>query len=335
MHTAEQVTVEAAKPMDANPGRKVNSLIYNLMVKTARRHGNRLEGRLWDFLKKQTKSWNMPVDTRIHGYPARVNFGYTYPATARIFHTYNNPLVELVHQKFVSTGKPVRLVDVGAAIGDTVLLVHANCPGEVSEFVCLDGDVEFFRYLQHNLGSFPNCRLIRQQLSRTLSEERSLVRTHRGTASAQGADYSATSPLDTVLASHNVGPVDVLKIDVDGFDGEVLMGAVKTLAEQRPAVIFEWHPILCQQTGNDFHAHFEALTKTGYQQLIWFTKFGDFSHFGSPDDRASIDRLADLCLRSRTLEDWHFDIIALHSESSLDALTVAELAFAKKRRSQF
>jgi FkbM family methyltransferase len=259
------------------------------------------------------------------------SFGYTYPLTIRLYPTFNAPLLEIVHEVYRLKGRSVSLVDVGAAIGDTVLLVESNCPDLISDYVCVDGDPEFFEYLKTNLSFLKNVRCILVQLSRLGGLGASLVRIHAGTASAQGAAQVKTSTLDEVLATCSVGPIDVLKIDVDGFDGEVLSGAMNILQKYQPCVIFEWHPILCAQTGNDWHEAFKSLIAAGYDRFIWFTKFGTFSHFMFRYHQPSVEALANHCL-SDVPEDRHYDIVALHDSCQLDVQGLVNLKFSANRR---
>jgi len=311
------------------------SLIYNLLLKTQRLEENRLTKRLWKTAwKTSLRRFHGPVSTVIHGQPVTVNFGYTYPYLARKFPLYNQPLLELVYQAFVAKGSPISLVDVGAAVGDTVLLVEANCPGMVDTFHCVDGDPEFYGYLKSNLGKKGNRTLHFALVSSSPGEERALVRTHSGTASAQGEQYVTACTLDSLLASSDRKRVDVIKIDVDGFDGRVLAGATATLASQAPSVIFEWHPILCRQTGNSWLQHFEVLREAGYTRFVWFTKFGGFSHFSTAFDEVALNAVAALCLHNKHCDDWHYDVVAVHAKSRLDVVALAELQFAKRRISR-
>jgi hypothetical protein len=156
--------------------------------------------------------------------------------------------------------------------------------------------------------------LILRQLARSEGREPSLVRIHSGTASAQGKELVAAAPLDQVLAEAGVGAVDLLKIDVDGFDGEVLAGAGNLLKRDRPAVIFECHPILC-----------DAMT-------AWFTKFGAFSHYCSLADEAAIAKMMEFCRKS-SQEDWHYDVVALPEGEGWDWIELADSKFARNRRS--
>lgn len=311
------------------------SFLFNLLAYVTSKR-DRFPYRLfWDRFYTRTRSWTMPVTTVIHGRPVIINFNDCYPIFSRLFPALNNPLIELVNQVFLALARPVRFVDIGASVGDTVLLIEANCPRMVSQYICVEGDVEFFAFLEHNLASLPNCRRLLYQLSSGQRQERSLVRTHGGSASAQGPRLVTAVPLDDVLASNNVGPVDVLKIDVDGFDGEVLAGAERTLKEQQPAVIFEWHPKLCQETGNDPFRGFEALRATGYERLVWFTKFGTFSHYGSTHDRDGHIRLQRHCLTTSADEECYFDVVAIPNRHPINEQDLADLNYAGRKRSSY
>lgn len=162
--------------------------------------------------------------------------------------------------------------------------------------------------------------------------ERELVRTHRGTASAQGCESRPSTTLDSVLEAAGGPAVDVLKIDTDGFDGKVLAGATRLLNDHRPAVIFEWHPLLYDATGQNRHRPFEVLSAAGYRWLVWFDKYGVFSHVDDGYRRGPVDVLAELCVAGRGPgPDWHYDVVALPDGSPIQPVGMAALGHAGGR----
>ena len=118
----------------------------------------------------------------------------------------------------------------------------------------------------------------------------------------------------------------MLKIDVDGYDGEVLSGGIETLRRCKPAVIFEWHPKLVSDCGNDPVRGFDALRAAGYGELLWFTNTGTFSHFTEDVSERIVKLACSYLLAVNRRADDHFDIIALPPGHSLDAVSIATLA---------
>ena len=291
---------------------------------------SRLWRRAW---QRSCRRFSAPVRTSIHGRNVVVNYGHTYPLYSRRFRTLNNPIVELLFQSYAVKKRSITLVDVGANVGDTILLLESACPGMLGGFCCLDADPEFFAYLQNNLAHLDSGKFVLALLSSHEGSERSLVRHLRSTASPQGHEEVSARTLDSAIREAGVQKIDILKTDVDGFDGRVLQGAREILAKDQPAVIFEWHPLLCRGASSNWTDHFQALEQSGYEKFLWFTKYGEFSHFSGDGERKGVAMLAELCLNSQTYDDWHYDVIALHSRSPLAPLALAEMAYAKKRKS--
>jgi FkbM family methyltransferase len=311
------------------------SFVYNLLIYTSNFRNPRLVD-FWQFAwKKSCEIYKGPVRTTIHGKKVIVNFGYTYPIYSRRFPKLNNPLIELVFQAYKAKHKPIIFADIGAAIGDTALLVNSNCPGMIQKLYCVEGDPEFFMYLESNLSHMKYCKCFMALLSSTQGEERALLRTHSGSASAQGDKHIPAVTLDSVLLQPSMDPIDVLKIDLDGLDGKVMVGSSKLIKQHFPAIIFEWHPGLCKITDNNWTDHFEVPFNYGYNRFVWFTKFGDFSHFMMGYNRTDIDSLAELCIRDCFEKDWHYDVIALHENSQISIIDLAELNYIHSRRYKY
>jgi len=218
-------------------------------------------------------------------------------------------------------------------MGYTVFWLYTNLPDAFEKILCIDGDAEFFAYLQKNMQQFPFVTCEHALLSDKVTNEKSLVRTHAGTASAQGSATVLSVSLDELVQERNL-LVDVLKIDTDGFDGKVLAGSTHLLTSQKPYVIFEWHPILLRQTNNEIDRPFNVLFERGYQTFIFYTKFGSFSHYMFSMDQQELDKLAAICFNNKHVSDWHYDVIAL-PDDSLNMVELAECSFAKQKPSAY
>ena len=297
---------------DPNPSAsKLASVIYRALVLTAPLRGRRQVGRVWQkSWDLACRRWSGPVTFRLHGRRTLVNFGYPYPVYLRQCRAYNMPLVDAVNHVADVTGQPVVVVDVGAAVGDTALLLKERCP-RLRGIVCIDADPEFLRYLRANLGDDPDVEIIDALLGREKGSAGALVRTHRGSASATGPQMLDSVTLDSIVRTSQLAQegVHVLKVDVDGYDGAVLAGARVLLKEQSPTVLFEWHPPLYIRAGNDVVEPFRILTEAGYRTFRWYRRTGDHDFDEVGYDSASLQARAQACLTAGD-GDEHWDVLA-------------------------
>ena len=284
--------------------------------------------RLRAFVRPQPNNTVGPVAIELHGFKVLLNRGNTYPDIIHTYPLFNAPLVELVHQTHATLQRELTFVNVGAATGDTVLLLKERCKNTVGRFFCVEGEPEFFELLRSNTQQFNNVVPINAILGRDSKQVHSLVKHHLGTAAAIGSDWVDAVPLDSLTQLRNV-TIDVLKIDVDDFDGEVLAGACEILERHRPQVIFEWHPKLYLATGCDPFQPFETLAAANYDRYLWFNNIGTFSHFSGKCTPESLQREVDYLLKVNHRADEHFDIIALHRNSKIDDLELAAMDHAR------
>ena len=142
-------------------------------------------------------------------------------------------------------------VDVGANIGGLVVPA-ARHVGPEGRVIAIEASPRIAQYLTKNvalngLANVTVCRVAADAESRGDVPFYDAARDHFGmgslTPSFGGTETSVTSMrLDDLLESLGVARVDVLKIDVEGFEGRVLEGAEKLLRSARPPdVLFEFY----------------------------------------------------------------------------------------------
>jgi FkbM family methyltransferase len=131
-------------------------------------------------------------------------------------------------------------VDVGANLGYYLLLIE-SAVGAAGSVVCFEPDAGNLIELQRNVqaNGFGNASVVAAAVG--AADGAAALRSGINAAVAADGAGDCEVPLvrlDTALA----GRVDFLKIDVEGYEGEVLAGARRILAEQRPALFLEVHP---------------------------------------------------------------------------------------------
>ena len=101
----------------------------------------------------------------------------------------------------------------------------------------------------------------------------------------------ATAALDEVVE----GPVDFLKMDVEGGEGRVLAGAIETLRRCRPIVVSEFScEMLRRVSGTDPLEYLSTFTELGYQLHVI--------------DRSRPGELEDACTPAALLSTWSDDL---------------------------
>lgn len=154
-------------------------------------------------------------------------------------------------------------VDIGANIGLTALALAALLPrGRV---IAAEPSPRTLRALRQNIAL--------NGLGDRIAIEAAAVGAEAGEAEFHDSDHSAGShllspgtmraeqlgritvpvtSLDRIAAAHGLHRLDLVKVDVEGFESEVLDGAAAVIARYRPAFILEFNAwtILCNRNRN-------------------------------------------------------------------------------------
>lgn len=96
--------------------------------------------------------------------------------------------------------------------------------------------------------------------------------------------------VDLLVQELRIGRVDMIKVDVEGFEHQVLLGAHELLARDSPAVLFEYSPALWASSGGDLGLLREQLAPVGYS--IYTPRQGSLIPLGAAPPRGPRNLLA-------------------------------------------
>jgi FkbM family methyltransferase len=215
--------------------------------------------------------------------------------------------------------KAPRVIDVGANIGDTALLLARFAPD--TQVLCIEGDARFMPDLRSNTAQIEGVTVAQAIVSDRSAQVKGAFVTNNGTAhfvQGEGGDLLQTQTLDDLVQAYPefAFPI-VIKIDTDGYETAVLRGAKGVLASARPVVFYEWHPDYYRVAGEDDTSHADLLMELGYDCFIFFTNAGEPLLSIRKPDHSVLESLARFSRGRRQLDDWHYDIAAFPAERSV------------------
>lgn len=196
-------------------------------------------------------------------------------------------LARVIRAAFPDGGAGRVLVDAGANIGLTSLAMAAAAPYH-AELLCFEPDQRNTALLRHNLAAN---RLDRARVFEVALAERD------GTARLrQGASNTATSfliepygraqetgatmvdvpvrRLDSVLAELGVERLDLLKIDVEGGETPVMLGAAEALTRDRPIIFAEFNLWTQMTTGGRNPMEVLEEWRAAFHHMVTFNDHG-------------------------------------------------------------
>ena len=155
-----------------------------------------------------------------------------------------------IHERFLLSKllKPgMRVVDVGANIGYYLLLFEKYI-GSEGEVICIEPSVENLPELKKNIeiNRFVNVKLFDVAIGMDDGTTGLRVGINSGVVEKnQGSYQVALRKLDSLVTDK----VDFLKIDVEGYEGQVLKGAQEILNRDKPILFLEIHPSIIPEFG--------------------------------------------------------------------------------------
>jgi FkbM family methyltransferase len=177
------------------------------------------------------------------------------------------PLAEKTLERLAEPGMVA--MDVGANVGYHALPL-ARHVGDAGLVLAVEPSERAMRRLRRNaeLNGLENVRFLRVALGDADVESATLP--IRSSYRLDGQDRPVLErvrvrTLDSLVADEGIARLDLLKVDVDGFEARVFAGARRALARFRPSVLFELVPQEVRRLGGDPEGVLSGLLSLGYR----------------------------------------------------------------------
>jgi len=260
------------------PSRSAEFIMGRLLPDATGRRPGRIQRRIFSlarrFLAKQTNKY---IRYELSGTVMLLPFAHDLPIFRSAFPQYSTNIGRLccyMSEKYTD----LRLVDIGANIGDTVAIVRENsqCP-----ILCVEADKHYFTILMENLrrAGFQSVEAVNAFVSSYTGELRGQLVSDGGTAHFIASD---APPIRTVKLSLLLSDFPqfqspkLVKIDTDGYDCSILKAEIEWLKEKKPAIFFEYDPFFFSDHPYDGARIFKDLREAGYVLAIFYDNVGDY-----------------------------------------------------------
>jgi FkbM family methyltransferase len=208
------------------------------------------------------------------------------------------------------------VIDVGSNIGTSLIQIKLAKPG--ARVLCVEPSTRYAPYLRRTIATngWRDVELVERLLGASHGE--AVLNSNTSSASVAARDYSHSdtavgsdrlqmTTLDSLLSDkHREVALRLLKTDTDGYDFDVLLGAVGTLRKYMPPVYFEFAPFLLRGASREAHDLPRFLAALGYGSFLILESSGKPLAFTG--DTETTIRLAD--------DNHYVDVLAIPPAST-------------------
>jgi len=174
---------------------------------------------------------------------------------------------ELFHARRM-VGPGAVIFDVGANFGYYALMLAAALRGACTVHAFEPTEATFQRLSRHIVLNRMDC-VHAHRLALSDAPGTASMRGRNGNSGAAylepGDGEVQVTTLDEFVREWDIGRLDFMKIDVEGFEEHVLRGGQRVLRELRPHILFELQPVTLERAGSSVARLATLLTSQGYR----------------------------------------------------------------------
>jgi FkbM family methyltransferase len=237
------------------------------------------------------------------------------PVYVAMNHLQEKPLIDVAAAVAKRDGY-LNMIDIGANIGDTVLLVNSKV--KLDHVIAIEGSDRFFPYLKTNAALVEtgvDIALEKIYLAEESGRKALLRSEDFGTGSlkedANGEPILLQTLDELIKEKYPNVSWNLIKLDTDGFDYRILKGATKTVSSPNVDLFFEYDPLTYQSQRLDPGVIFTFLQSLGYKRAVFYNNWGEKMYDGPLDVEGFIAHLIEYNI---TYHRFHFDVWASKME---------------------
>lgn len=210
------------------------------------------------------------VERDVAGVRMALPWSHRLPDYVRADPAYGENLLRLA--ELLSGSEPLQILDVGANVGDSTLLLLERVDSRV---LAVEPDEKFLAFLRHNVAGNDRVEVEDSMLLTTATTEGYRSVRVGGTAAFVRDDASTGAvPMITVDELRRRHPdfsgVRLVKSDTDGFDVSLVPAIANVWSDSRPVLFFEYDERLARAAGFDPRQVWRDLADLGYRDCaVW------------------------------------------------------------------
>ena len=204
-----------------------------------------------------------------------------------LFGSFQQALVKSIHRYIFDNNKSkntfFNIIDVGANIGDKSLSLSRDLLNKnflnFKIFTIEPTDYAFKKKINNiNLNPILKKKIIpfkyfisnnknkpkKVYSSWSLNNNRNAHQIHKGVLKSINK-FTKNITLDDFIKKNKIKDQIILKIDVDGFEMDVLKSAIKTLRDRKPIIFMEYAPYLFNEQGTSMKEFYSFIKKYHYE----------------------------------------------------------------------